>query len=406
MLKKLLRPYHDLPPSFRVLIVAMFVDRLGGTILYPFFALYVTRTFRVGMTEAGILLGLFSVAGLVGSMVGGALADKIGRRGIVIFGLLSSAAGSVVMGFLDNLPAFYVTAIVVGFLGNIASPAHQAMVADLLPEERRAEGFGMLRIVANLSWILGPALGGLLALQSYALLFIADGVTSVLAAWLVFRRLPETKPQPAADTPHPSWSETVAGYRVVARDGLFLAFLLATGLMLLVYGQMYNTLAVFLRDVHGVSDRAYGTLISIDALTVVLLQTWVSSRVRYAPPMLMMALGTALYLIGFTMYGFVAGYGLFVLAILIITFGEMIAVPVGQALAARFAPEAMRGRYMAFVDLGWAIPAAVGPAAAGLILDNYNPRWVWYACGIVAGLAVAGFLWLHGRTAARFAHEQ
>ncbi len=402
MLKKLFYFYHDLPAGFRVLLLAMFVDRLGGTILYPFFALYITRTLQVGMTEAGILLGLFSLFGVAGSMVGGAMADKIGRRRIVIFGLLSSAAGSVVMAFLHSLPAFYITAAVVGFLGNIASPAHQAMVADLLPESRRVEGFGLLRIAANLSWILGPTLGGLLAQHSYALLFIVDAIASTAAAWLVFHYLPETKPQPAAGSAHLSWRQTTAGYLLVARDRLFIAFLLATALMLLVYGQMYHTLAVFLRDVHGVSDGDYGRLISIDALTVVLLQAWVSRRVRQVQPLLLMALGAALYLVGFTMFGFVAGYALFVLAILIITFGEMIAVPVGQALAARFAPDDMLGRYMAFVDFGWAIPATIGPTAAGLILDNYTPQWVWYACGLIAAAAVAGFLWLHTHVAARF----
>ncbi len=390
------------PVEFRVLVVAMFVDRLGGTILYPFFALYITRRFGVGMTEAGVLIGLFSVAGLFGSMIGGALADKIGRRSIVIFGLITSATGSVIMGLLDSLVAFYALAIVVGFLGSIASPAHQAMVADILPEEQRSEGFGVMRVVANLAWIIGPTIGGLLAAQSYMLLFLTDAVCSSITAFIVFKLIPETKPEPVANRAPESMLQIIAGYRVVLKDRLFLAFLGASMLMLLVYGQMYNTLAVYLRDVHGVPDRGYGLLLSIDAFMVVLLQVWVARRTQRYPPMLMMALGTFLYMIGFSMYGFVAAYWLFVVAIIIITFGEMIVVPISQALAARFAPEDMRGRYMAFFDLGWSIPGAIGPAAAGLILDNFNPNWVWYACGLVAGIAVLGFLWLQVRTQGRF----
>ena len=119
------------------------LDRLGGTMLFPFFALYVTEKFGVGMTEAGLLLGIFALAGLAGGMVGGALADKIGRRSLVIFGLIFSALGSVAMGFVTSLPAFYALAVVVGFLGDIAGPAHGAMVADMLPEEQRGTGFAM-----------------------------------------------------------------------------------------------------------------------------------------------------------------------------------------------------------------------------------------------------------------------
>ncbi|OGO15719.1 MAG: hypothetical protein A2Z14_13055 [Chloroflexi bacterium RBG_16_48_8] len=123
---------------------------------------------------------------------------------------------------------------------------------------------------------------------------------------------------------------------------------------------------------------------------------------RKYPELLLLALGTAFYLVGFTAYGFVSSYPLFLIAMLIITFGEMIIIPVGQSLAARLAPESMRGRYMAFYGLSWAIPSMVGSLAAGLIMDNYNPRWVWYACGIFSALAILGFLFLHTKTRDRF----
>jgi len=404
MLRNLIRSFQEFPLKFRILIITVIIDRLGGTILFPFFTLYVTRRFQVGMTEAGILIGLFAISGLVGSMVGGALTDRMGRRSIILFGLLFSALGSVVMGLQDNLSAFYALAVVVGFLGSIASPAHQAMVADMLPDEQRSEGFGVLRVAANLAWVVGPTIGGLLATRSYLLLFLADAVASTITGFIVYRLIPETRPAP--NTNHDANSEsilaTLAGYGTVARDKLFIAYLVVSMLMLLVYQQMYNTLAVYLRDVHGVPDRGYGLLLSLDALTVVLLQFWVTRRIKGRPAMLMMAFGTFLYLVGFTLFGFVASYALFVVAILIITFGEMVVMPVGAMLAARFAPAELRGRYMAFHDLAHAIPSTVGAAAAGLILDNYNPNWVWYAAGIVSAVAVIGYLWLHRLTQRRF----
>ena len=402
MLNRITSTYREFPRDFRVLVIAAFIDRLGGTVLFPFFTLYVTSRFAVGMTEAGILFGLFAVSGLAGSMMGGALTDRIGRRAIVVFGLLSSAAGSVAMGFSESLYAFYLLAVATGFFGSIASPAHQAMVADMLPEEQRAEGFGIMRVAVNLAWILGPTIGGLLAAQSYLLIFLADAVGSTITAFIVYRFIPETRPEAVEQGPSQSLWQTLAGYRFVLTDRFFIAFLVASMLMLIVYQQMYSTLAVYLRDVHGVPDRGYGLLLSIDALAVVLFQFSVARRVKNYPPMLMMALGTLFYLVGFAMYGFVSLYLLFVVAILIITVGEMIVMPVSQALVALFAPTDMRGRYMAFFDLTWTIPSAIGPAAAGVILDNYNPEWVWYACGIVSALAVAGFLWLHVRTEARF----
>jgi MFS family permease len=394
--------YEEFPLRFWVLVGATFIDGIGGTMIYPFFALYVTQKFGVGMTHAGVLIAIFSVSGFVGSMVGGALTDKFGRRGMVLFGLVFSALSSVSMGLVNQLAAFYLLAVGVGLLSNVAGPARQAMVADILPEEQRAEGFGILRVAGNLAWILGPTIGGFLAAESYLLLFVMDAVTSIITAGIVYRLVPETKPE-SPEAQQETILETLVGYRLVARDRLYVAFLAVSMLMLIVYQQMYNTLSVYLRDVHGVSTQGFGFLLSLDAGTVVLFQFWVTRRVKDRPPMLMMALGTLFYLVGFTMYGFVSAYALFVVAILLITVGEMIVMPVGQALVARFAPEDMRGRYMAFYGLCWTIPSAVGPWAAGLILDNFNPNWVWYAGGIICAVAVAGFYGLHLSTQGRFA---
>jgi MFS family permease len=395
--------YNEFPRTFWTLVGASFIDRLGGTMIFPFFALYVTQKFHVGMTQAGVLLAIFSIAGLVGSMIGGALTDKFGRRGMVLFGLVFSALSSVSMGLVNELSHFYLLAIVVGSLSNIAGPAHQAMVADILPEEKRTEGFGMLRVAGNLAWIFGPMIGGLVAGSSYLMLFILDAITSLIVAFIVFRSIPETKPQEPETEHKKTLAQTFVGYRVVLADRLYLVYLLVSMLMLVAYQQMYHTLSVYLRDSHGIHERGYGALLSIDAALVVLLQFWVTRRIRDRPPMVMMAVGTALYMVGLAMFGFVSAYWLFIVAILLLTFGEMVVMPISQALAARFAPEDMRGRYMAFYSLAWAVPSTIGPWAAGLILDNYNPDWVWYAAGIVCAIAVIGFLSLHMSAQKRFA---
>jgi len=86
-----------------------------------------------------------------------------------------------------------------------------------------------------------------------------------------------------------------------------------------------------------------------------------------------------------------------------ITIGEMLVAPVGQALVANFAPEDMRGRYMAMFGFAGTIPFALGPLAAGLIMDNYNPHWIWYGSGILSMMAIAAYLFLHFRASERLA---
>lgn len=395
MINRFKNVYAEFPLRFWVLVLAGFIDVIGSTLIFPFFALYITHKFGVGMTQAGVLLGIFSISGLAGSMIGGALTDKFGRRGLMLFGLVFSAISSVAMGVVGELNLFYGLAVIVGLLSNAAGPARQAMVADLLPEGKREEGFGILRVVANISWIIGPTIGGFLAARSYLLLFILDAIMSSITALIIYKLIPETKPVIAQDKPQESLLETVAGYRLIIRDTAYIAFLVISILMTIVYQQLYSTLSVYLRDVHAVPTQGYGFLLSMNAGLVVLLQFWVTRNTKRFSPMLMMAVGTGFYMIGFTMYGFVTAYIMFLIAMLIITVGEMIVVPVSQALAARFAPEDMRGRYMAFFGLSFAIPQTIGPWAAGLILDNYNPNWVWYGGGILCAIALAGYYALH-----------
>jgi len=395
MLNKIKDTYREFPLEYWTLVFANFIDAVGATMLFPFFALYITRRFGVGMTEAGILIAIFSLSGFIGSLFGGALADKFGRRSLVLFGLVFSALSSLAMGIVNELYVFYALAVVVGLLSDIAGPARQAMIADLLPEEKRTEGFGVMRVARNLAWIVGPTIGGLLAAQSYMYLFVMDAISSIITAVIVYKLVPETKPEQAQDVEGESFMSTLAGYREVFADRVFIIYVFVSVLMFIPYFQIYNTLSVYLRDVHGVPARGYGLLMSLNAGVVVLLQFWVTRKTNRYPPMLLMVAGTLLYMVGLTMYGFVALYVLFVAAMVLITFGEMLVTPVSQTLTANLAPVDKRGRYMALFGLSWTIAAAIGPYGAGIIMDNYNPDWVWYLSGITAAVAAAGYFALY-----------
>jgi len=394
-LKKASTIYREYPRSFWILVAITFIDRIGGSLLFPFFALYLTHKFGVRMTDIGLLFAVTSLSSFSGSTVGGAVSDHVGRKGVIVFGLVASSLSAMIMGFVNSFQAFFGLTILAGLLAEVAGPAHQAMVADLLPEEKRADGYGILRVAFNLSVVFGPALGGLLASRSYLLLFLCDAVISLLAAGLVVALLPESKPQPRPEAPQETLAGRFVGYGLVFRDTAFMLFLGAVLLQVLCYMNMNTTLGVYLRNEHGTSEAGYGVLLSLNAAMVVLLQFPITRRVRRFAPMLMMALGTFLYAIGFSMYGFVTSYGLFMLAMVIITIGEMIVAPVAQALVAHFAPEELRGRYMAVAGFSWSIPFAIGPYLAGLILDHADPHWLWYAAGLVALLSTLGFLALH-----------
>src|SRR5512133_688436 len=247
--------YHEFPRLFWIVVGASFVDGVGGTLLFPFFALYITQKFGVGMTQAGILLGMSSLFGLIGSMVGGALTDKFGRKQLILFGLVFSAVSTLGFGLVSNFNILYPLVIIVGLLSSVAQPAHEAMIADILPEKQRQEGFGILRVVGNFAWIIGPTIGGFLANINFFYLFVIDSIMSCAVAAIVYRLIPETKPERHALEKSESFLKTVVGYRVAVRDTAFMSFIIANILMLIVYQQMYGTLSVYLRDSHGIDPQ-------------------------------------------------------------------------------------------------------------------------------------------------------
>src|SRR5262245_57032472 len=194
MLNSLRKTYHEFPSLFWLIVATYFIDSIGSTLLFPFFALYITERFGVGMTQAGILLGMSSLFGLMGSIAGGALTDRLGRRPLILFGLVFSGLSSLLFGLAADVHLLYILVVFVGLLSKVAAPAQDAMLADVIPESKRPEGFGITRVAFNYAWIIGTAFGGLIASRSFLALFVIDAMLSITLAIILYRYLPETKP--------------------------------------------------------------------------------------------------------------------------------------------------------------------------------------------------------------------
>jgi MFS family permease len=388
--------YREYPPTFWTLVGSTFIDRVGGAVLFPFFALFVTARFGVGMTEAGLFFTVLAVSRLAGSMLGGALADRFGRRTILVIGLAGSGLASLGIGLAPSFALLFLFDVFAGLFGAIGRPAQEAMVADLLPEEKQAGGFAVLRVASNVAIAVGPAIGGFIATRSYVALFVIDAIASLITTVLVIWLVRESRPAPDQGEEVISLGQAVRDYRLVFRDGRFMTFVLTMILLTMGYSQIFSTLSVYLRDVHGVAEHRYGWLISVNAALVVFLQFAVTRQASRFRPLRVMVTGAFLYAAGLALFGLAATYLLFVLAIVIATLGELLVQPTAHALVARFAPQMMRGRYMAIYGFTWPAAQGIGPLAAGLVMDNADPRFVWFAGAALALASAAGFWRLAG----------
>lgn len=407
MMKNIKTIITKYPSSFWALVFGTFIDRLGGFILAPFFALYMATKFEISMTAVGLFFTCTALGRMIGGFIAGALTDKIGRKFMMLFGLIVSGLSNLLVILINDLLVFYLVFILIGIFASAGGPAQSALVADILSEDQRSDGYGILRISFNIGATLGPIIGGLVMVSNnFNLLFILDAIMSCLTAIVVLVKIPETNPNQVRNelkiqsstlkSNQPKKSESfidiLKGYRNVFSDGHFIGFVTLMIVMQLVYMQMYSTLAVYLLSFKGITSSQLGWILCVNALLVILFQFPLTQKTSKKKPMWIMAIGMCFYGMGFPIYGITSSYWLYMIAIILITIGEMIIFPTANTIVAGLAPSDKRGRYMAIYALGFTIPSLFGNVAAGAIYDNLGPKYVWFIAGILSIFGIIGFL--------------
>jgi Na+/melibiose symporter-like transporter len=239
---------------------------------------------------------------------------------------------------------------------------------------------------------IGPAVGGFLALVSFPLLFVVDGVSSLAAAgvlWMLLRpedvRLVAHASNPAPTSGispvHPSTESTVppppAG---VWRDRTALTFLFAMVLVGLVFTQHQGAMSVYLvRELH-YRESFFGSLFAVNTLMIVALEVPLNLAMAHWPHRRALILGMLLTGVGFGAMGIAKGVAPLVATVVIWTFGEMITFPVGTAYLADLAPRGRMGEYMGAYSSTFSLSVIIGPWAGTAALDRFAPRRPGVAC--------------------------
>ncbi len=393
MFSFLRRTYAEFPRPFWLLITSSFIDLTGGFLIMPFFSLFLTEKYGISLFQVAGIFAIWASAGLVGQTIGGAIADRFGRKLMIVVGLVFSAITSLGFALIDDLFLVQIVAVVAGFFSSSGGPARQAMVADIVPKEQYSDAYGIMRVVGNVAFAVGPAIGGLLAGVSYVLLFSIDALTSILAALFVLRYLPESITKKSSEsTSKQSLGQIFRGYAIVLKDRRLMMVIGMGALVGIAYFQWYFALPVFMRDVHQMPPYYFGSLMSMAGVLVIFTQLAITRKLRPYRSMPVLALGALFFALGFALFGFITALVFFVLAFVIITIGEMIFFPTQQAIIARLAREEYRARYMAVTTFAFTLPNIIGPALGGFIMEKTPNYGLWIAAAFVCILAAMIYL--------------
>jgi len=343
------------------------------------------------MTMIGVVFGLVPLAVMPLQFWGGQLTDRIGRRVVIMLSVLVGVVWFV--GFAYVTEVWQVAALVAleSALGwPLFQTASNAMVADLLPPDRRQQGFGVTRVAMNLGVVIGPALAGL-ALgwgATFRELFLAAAAGCTLMVVIMAIWIRESRPASAMLRVKHVDTKGRSGYRRVFHDRVFIIFCLVAVLPVFCFGNFGSIYAVYITTFLGVSNSEWGYLLALNAGIVAVVQYPLVSALRFRNRMVLLAMASALLALGLGGSAFAGPLWSLVILISVLSVGEMLLSPVAAAEVADLAPEAVRGRYMGVWTVVWNGGAALGPAFGGWAMDSLGGREAFVAL-LVVGLAGA-----------------
>jgi MFS family permease len=386
------RGLRQLPREIWILFAATLVNRCG-TMVLPFLVLYLTRELKISASHAALALTAYGSAALLTMPVSGWLTDRFGSLFVMRGSLLLSGFVLFLFPLAHHFAAILGITFAFAILNESVRPPSLALVSELVKPQQRKQAFALSRLAVNLGMSVGPAIGGILALYSFRILFFTDGVTSILAALVLMFAWPATARTKASE---PKWDDPEDLGREIEAEGpsllaashpvadlrafrnrqmlYFLAALIPTQL---VFFQLTSTVPLFLVHYLRLPESIYGTVFTLNTLMIVVLELPLNNAMAQWSHRRTLTLGAFLYAIGFGSFALAKGpIGIFA-AVVVWTFGEMILMPGSAAYAAEIAPTGRRGEYMGLYTMSFSFAFSLGPWLGAMLLERHGPQALW-----------------------------
>jgi predicted MFS family arabinose efflux permease len=364
---------------------AMMINR-SGTMVLPFLGLYLTHERGFTAIAAGRVLSLYGVGAVAGSFLGGWLSDRLGPVRTQQLSLLGAGIGFIVLGSLRTPVGIGIAVLALSVAADAFRPATFAAVAQRSDVAVRTRSLALIRLAANAGMSIGPAVGGLLAVHHYGLLFWADALTCWAAAVMLAISFGRSGP---AAAPVPAAEREVR--RSPWRDGPFLLFLALIALMATVFFQILGTMPLYWREHLRLAEDGIGLLLALNTVIIVLVEMVFVRSLENRDPLRLVAFGTVLMCGGFALMPLGSGVWYVAATIVVWTVGEMLVMPQSNAFASLRAGAGGTGRYMGAYMLAFATAFVAAPLAGTTVYQRWGGDVLWLACGAAGVVLASGF---------------
>jgi MFS family permease len=386
---QLLKAY---PRQFRLMFFGMLISAIGSSMIWPFLMIFVSKRLNIALTEATSLFTINASAGIIAAIIAGPITDRFGRKWVMVISLAGNGMVYFFMGSAHTYVHFAILMTLSGAFNPLYRVGADAMLADLIPSENRADAYAMIRLSNNAGIAIGPILGGLLSTISYSITFVCAGIGMLIYSFLLVFFAYETLPKIVETSP--GSSQFLGGYVKVLRDTQFIYFVVAFILAQMCTVMIWTLMPVYANTNFSVPESQIGFIPTTNALMVVFFQVFVTSITKKYKPVPVMMLGTAFYTLAVGSVSLGHSFLGFWISIVIMTVGELILMPTASTYVAAIAPVDMRGRYMSIAGLTWSAALGIGPIIGGFLNDNIAPVAIWYGGLLIGILGIFGFYML------------
>ncbi|MBX9394825.1 MFS transporter [Streptomyces sp. TRM72054] len=374
-----------LPREFWWLWTSTLINRLGGFVA-TFMAMYLTMDRGHSATYAGLVAALYGLGGVVLSIGGGVMADRLGRRPTLLIAQASTAVSVALLGFVQHPVAIAAVAFLVGAASSASRPAVQAMMADIIRPEDRVRAFSLNYWAINLGFAISSTAAGFIAEVSYRAGFLIEAGMTMACAIVVFVKLPESRPVRAATAKEAD----AVSLGTVLRDGRFMGVVGLSFLCALIFQQGSVGLPIAMGEA-GFTPADYGMAIAVNGVLIVALQIPVTRFIEHRDPRRLLIISSLLAGYGFGLTAFAGSVGLFALTVCVWTLAEIVQAPTQTGLVVALSPEHGRGRYQGMHTMSWSVAGLVAPLMSGFVIDRFGAHWLWGLCAVVGTGAAIGY---------------
>ena len=371
-----------------MLSLVMLINR-SGTMVLPFLGIYLTSSLGFDLEQTGIILSCFGIGSMAGSFLGGWLTDKFGHFYVQFLSLI---LGGVIFILLANVEGFYQMAGGILILSTIADsfrPANASSVSFYANPKNVSRAFSLNRMAINLGFSIGPAIGGLLAAISFKLLFVADGITCIVAGIFFFFYFRNIKGHEPKSKRH---EESTAKPKSAFRDKPFIIFTILTSCFAILFFQLFISLPLYYRDAYQLSEGRIGMLLALNGLVVFSMEmilVYILGKVARIHRLIF--IGLLMVGAGFVVLNLFEGQIILVIGMLMLSIAEIFAMPFMVTFVVQRSDLQNRGSYMGLYSFAYAVGHVLSPILSTLLIDHYGYNTLWWWSGIASVFVGIGF---------------